>query len=194
MNKMIIVWMTALLLSACAGEGGNSKSVRQQAKEAIEAGTATPAAPAEEAIPQITGNIVMTLPKGTLAAGATQCFEVKVSGFKDILATQYTLNWDSKVLNFKEIKEFKLPFMTKENFGIALTPNGKLSSVWIENSLKGATIPDGGAIYQLCFEATGKAGQSSELWVSGTPTAIEVVTKGDQVWGINSVKGKITVE
>ena len=44
------------------------------------------------------------------------------------------------------------------------------------------------------IEAAGKAGQSSELWVSGTPTAIEVVTKGDQVWGINAVKGKITVE
>lgn len=193
MNKMIIVWMTALLLGACAGDGGNSEAIRQQAKEAVQAGTAAPA-PAEEASPVMADNIQMTLPKGTMAAGTTQCFEVKVAAFKDILATQYTLNWDPKVLTFKEIKEFKLPFMTKENFGIALAPNGKLSSVWIENSLKGATIPDGGAIYQLCFEAAGKAGQSSELWVSGTPTAIEVVTKGDQVWGINAVKGKIAVE
>lgn len=193
MNKMIMIWMTALFLSACAGEGGNSNAIRQQAKEAVQAGTTAPA-PVEEASPQMANNIQMTLPKGAMTAGTTQCFEVKVAAFKDILATQYTLNWDPKVLTFKEIKEFKLPFMTKENFGLTLAPNGKLSSVWIENSLKGATIPDGGAIYQLCFEAAGEAGQSSEIWVSGTPTAIEVVTKGDQVWGINAVKGKITVE
>lgn len=193
MNKMMILWMTALFLGACAGQGSDSEAIRQQAKKAIEAGTVAPAT-VEQPTPQVAGNIQLALPKGTLATGTTQCYDVKVSAFKDILATQYTLNWDPKILIFKEIKEFKLPFLTKENFGVSLAANGKLTSVWIENSLKGATIPDGGAIYQLCFEAAGKAGQSSDIWVSGTPTAIEVVTKGDQVWGINSVKGKIVID
>jgi hypothetical protein len=192
MTKMIAVFALALLLTACAGDGSSS-DIRKQAKEALQNApqpTPAPTAVAEAAA----GNIRFFTPNAGLAAGATQCYDVKVADFKNILATQYTLQWDKNVLAFAGLKEFKLPYMSNENFGLSLAPNGTLTAVWIDNSLKGVTVPDNGAIYQICFKAVGKSGQSSAISVTGSPTAIEVVTVGDQVWGIKASNGRITIE
>ncbi len=196
MSRMIAILFAALWLVACNSDGSggsSSSSIRQQAREAIQAGTPATATQ-EAATQQYAQNIQFTLPKGMIAAGATQCFDVKVAAFKDILAMQYTLHWDKNVLAFTEVKGFKLPFMSNESFGITLAPEGKLTSVWIENSLKGASVPDGESIYQICFKAVGKPGQASDISVSGNPTAIEVVTVGDQIWGIQAPKGTITIQ
>lgn len=193
MTKMIAVFSVAIVLAACAGDGANSSDVRRQAKEALQvAPQPTPASAA--AAEAAAGNIRFFTPNATLAAGATQCYDVKVADFKNILAMQYTLQWDKNVLSFAGLKEFKLPFMGNDNFGSSLAPNGTLTAVWIDNSLKGVTLPDNGAIYQICFKAIGTPGQSTAISVTGSPTAIEVVTVGDQVWGIKAVTGRITIE
>lgn len=193
MLYLVCLWA---VLTACRQDSAGSQSsadIRRQAKEAIQ--NAPPAAltqpqPAQQ---EYVDNIQMMLPKGEIPAGQSRCFEVQVARFKNILAMQYTLQWDKNVLALEEVRGFKLPFMSKENFGMTLLNDGKLTAVWIDNSLKGASIPDGGAIYEVCFKATGKSGQSSDISVSGSPTAIEVVTQGDQVWGIQAGKGKIAI-
>lgn len=193
MTKMIAVFTAAVLLAACAGDGAHSSDIRRQAKEALQA--APQPTPASGATSEANaGNIRFFTPNAILAAGATQCYDVKVADFKNILATQYTLQWDKNVLSFAGVKEFKLPFMGNESFGLSLAPNGMLTAVWIDNALKGVTIPDNGAIYQICFKAIGKPGQSTAISVTGSPTAIEVVTVGDQVWGIKASNGRITIE
>ncbi len=195
MNRMIAVLIASILLAACAGDGagkGSSSDIRKQAEDAIRAGTPS-GAPTEESA-SYQNNISLILPKAGLAAGATQCFDVKVASFKDILAMQYTLRWDKSVLEFAGLKEFRLPYMSNENFGTTLAPEGKLTAVWIENSLKGISLPEGAAIYQVCFKAVGNPGQSTEISVSGNPTPIEVVTVGDKVWGIEAQKGKIAIQ
>ncbi len=197
MSRMIAILIACLWFNACTGDDtGKSKSsdIRQQAKEAIQSGAVAPAAPGADSDPKYANHVQFILPKAAMEAGATQCFDIKVAAFKDILAMQYTLNWDKNVLELVEAREFRLPSMTKENFGLSLAPEGKLTTVWIENSLRGAGVPDGSAIYQVCFKAVGKPGQASEIYVSGNPTAIEVVTVGDQVWGIQASRGKIEVK
>ena len=193
MNKMIAVFIASILLAACTGDGGKSSSdIRRQAKEAIQADL-PPAAPEEENLSP-TNNIRFILPQGALASGDTRCFDVKVADFQNILAMQYTLRWDKNVLEFIGVQEFGLPFMGNDKFGLSLAAEGKLTAIWIEEALKGMTLPDNSSIYQICFKGVGKPGTATEISVSGNPTPIEVVAAGDKVWGIDAEKGKITIQ
>ncbi len=190
-----ILYLWAALTACRQDSAGNQSSaeIRRQAKEAIQNAPPAASAQPQPAQQEYVDNIQMILPKGEISAGQSRCFEVQVARFKNILAMQYTLQWDKNVLVLEEVRGFKLPFMSKENFGMTFLNDGKITAVWIDNSLKGASIPDGGAVYEVCFKAIGKSGQSSEVSISGSPTAIEVVTQGDQVWGIQASKGKITI-
>ncbi len=188
MRLKIAVLALIGLIGACK-QDGTSSDIRQKAKEAIQADAGRDYIKRDD-----NQNIQLNLPKGKMASGTTQCFDVTVGAFKDIIAMQYTISWDKNTLAFSEVKGFKLPNMGKENFGTNHSSEGKLTSVWIEDALQGVSYPDGTAIFQICFQATGKAGQSTELIVSSNPTAVEIVAAGDKVLGVDAVKGKITLE
>jgi hypothetical protein len=193
----MMVLTAVLMLAGCVadgGTGGGKTDVRAKAREALEAKPVEAAGAGAGASTMMADNIRMMLPRATIVAGDTACFAIKVGSFREVLAMQYTLNWDKDVLKYVAVGSFGLPFMSNENFGVNLAPVGKMTAVWIENSLKGISLEEGSAIYQVCFKAIGQAGQSSELSIGGDPTAVEVVTAGDRVWGIDAPRGRITIQ
>jgi hypothetical protein len=196
MMRIVMIFSVMAIMASCVADGGQSGDVRERARESlkaqpVEAGQASGGAVASSVMAD---NIRMMLPRAAMASGDTACFAIKVGGFRDVLGMQYTLSWDKSVLQYVAVGSFGLPGMSKENFGVNLAPVGKVTAAWIENSLKGISLDEGAEIYQICFKAIGKAGQSSELSVGADPTAIEVVTAGDQVWGIDAPRGRITVQ
>ena len=111
-----------------------------------------------------------------------------------MLATQYSLKWDPKVLEYTGVQGFKLPYLTKDNFGTVGIKKGFLTVVWIENNLKGADLANGAVMYQVCFTVKGKAGSSSSIAFSPTPTPFEAVNSKEQLAKVSVVNGSVSVK
>ncbi len=92
--------------------------------------------------------------------------EIKVEGFKDIVAWQFTFEWDSQVLEFIDFDQFNLVDLSEDNFG----PTDKtdyIISTWFENLLTPVSVADGEVIFSIKFKVIGEAPDSSKLWFSG---------------------------
>lgn len=127
-------------------------------------------------------------------SGADVCVAVKVKGFTNLLALQYTLAWDPKVLEFKGVDKAGLPYLDQADFGFNRTGEGLLPFVWINDALQATTIPDEAAIYEVCFRAAGAPGQSSAIRFVEKPTPFEVVNIREELLELKPVEGKVTIE
>jgi len=126
--------------------------------------------------------------------GDEVCVPVSVASFQNMLSTQYTLQWDPAVLQYQGVRNFQLPFLTADNFGTQLAKEGKLTIVWIDNSLNGVQRADGTSIYEVCFTAKGKAGSATPLALTQDPTPFEAVDTREELIQINGVGGSVRVQ
>ncbi|WP_373548752.1 cohesin domain-containing protein [Haliscomenobacter sp.] len=138
--------------------------------------------------------ITLKAEKKTAAPGTKVCINISADNFIKMLSTQYTLRWDPKVLEYTGVQGFKLPFLTKDNFGTIGIKKGFLTVVWIENNLKGADLANGAAMYQVCFTVKGKAGSTSSIAFSPTPTPYEAVNSKEQLAKVSVVNGSVSVK
>ncbi len=141
------------------------------------------------------GEITLAAEQKTVKAGESFCMELKVANFQGILSTQYTLSWDPGVLEFEAIQSFKLPYMDQQDFGLPLTVNGKLTCVWIDDSLKGVSLPDGSSMYEICFVANPAAGgKTSPVEFVEKPTPFESVNLREKLLEIKPINGSVSVQ
>lgn len=138
--------------------------------------------------------ITLKAEKKTAAPGSKVCVNISADNFSKMLSTQYTLRWDPKVLEYSEVQNFKLPYLSKDNFGTIGIKKGFLTVVWIENNLKGADLANGAAMYQVCFTIKGKAGSSSSITFSPNPTPFEAVNSKEQLAKVSVVNGSVSVK
>jgi gliding motility-associated-like protein len=116
---------------------------------------------------------VCTTPNGTA------CFDIKVNDFDDIIALQFSLNWDPNVFEYDHLEAFGIPGLDQSGFGTPGFPDvdeGELTLSWIDLSLEGVTLPDFATIFRLCLKAKGASGTSSPVTFSANPLAIEAAT------------------
>lgn len=126
--------------------------------------------------------------------GSTVCVNVTAADFKNLLSMQYSIKWDPAVLAFENVQGFKVPFLNINNFGAHKKAEGILTCVWIDNSLRGVNLPDGTAIYQLCFKVKGNIGSGTAIQVTPKPTPFEAVDVNEKVNSINGVDGSVVVK
>ena len=144
--------------------------------------------------PQSDDVLLLSATSTTIKTGETGCIDVKAQRFNRLLSMQYTMAWDAKVLKFNSVKNFGLPYMSQQNFAGNRLLEGLLPFVWIDNQLKGTTLPDNTTIFTICFDGIGKAGQSSAFEFVEKPTPFEVVNLQEEVQKLEASAGKITLE
>ena len=111
--------------------------------------------------------------------GTIVCVDIKVNDFEDIIALQFSINWDSTVFVFDHLEGFNLPGLDDGSFGVPENPDvneGELTISWIDLSLEGVTVPDLSSIFTLCLRAIGPAGSSTPITFSEDPLEIEIAT------------------
>lgn len=126
--------------------------------------------------------------------GSTVCVNVSASAFRKIISMQYSMKWDSQVLELTSVKDFRLPFLSQDNFGLTKAKSGILSFAWIDNNLKGVSLPDGSPIFQLCFKIKGKPGTSSAIAFTPQPTPYEIANVYEQLLQLVGNRGEIKVK
>lgn len=193
--KQIIFVFSILILSSCA----NDQSSRQQMQDRTATATSnTETTDNQETAPVGTNGIseqlTMYFPTITAKTGEIVCVDVQVKGFDKLLSMQYTIAWNKAILQFKELKNFKLPFLDEADFGQHITKDGLLTSAWLDDALKGVSVPDGTAIYQICFEVIGKSGEESFVKVADRPTPVEVANLREKIIPMKKEKGSVKVD
>lgn len=182
--KKIVLFAFLISLFSCAGEPAQSTTVEEKAHPRPQAVATTQPA---------SSSLTLSAPQQTVKSGQTICLDVTVADFQSLISMQYSMKWDASILEFQEVKGFALPHLSQQNFGQHLIKEGVLTSVWIDNSLKGVTLTDGSPIFQVCLKAIGSAGQASTFSFIDKPTPFEVVTVKEKVIGLNGVEGLIQV-
>ncbi len=125
--------------------------------------------------------------------GAEVCLQAQASGVAGVISMQYSMRWDPKVLRFKEIKNFNLSGLDANDFGLNRVKEGVLTSVWIEDNLRGVDLRKKTPIFQLCFDVVGKKGEESAVRFWTTPTPFESVVIPEKVVPISPHRGGVKV-
>jgi hypothetical protein len=103
----------------------------------------------------------------------TYVANIKVAGFKSIIAVNMASSWDPAVLSFDSIGNFGLALNRNDHFGLlSEMKNGKLRCVWQEG-LTGVSLKDGTTLFSIYFKVVGQPGTKTPISfidIKETPT------------------------
>ena len=107
----------------------------------------------------------------TVAQGQLVCVPIRVQGFNDMIGLLFVLNWDPQVLTFHHTQAYNLPYL--DSTLLTEFPVGRLAVAWGPLLPQGVSLPDGTAIFEICFVATGDNGDCTNVALngSGVPSA-----------------------
>ncbi len=107
----------------------------------------------------------------TGSQGDTVCVPVSVSCLSDILAFQFTLNFDSSIVDFVEFQS-DLITITPGNFFEIST--GTYAVTWDSPTLFPVPLTGNDTLFNICFELIGDPGDQSCVDINGSQTALQI--------------------
>lgn len=144
------------------------------------------------------GQVTVSMSSSTVNQGEQAMVDVTVSGFTNILVAQFSINYDSLVLQYGNTTNFTniLSGLSAQNVsgpnGVGVK-NGQMTFSWSDPDGTGKTLPNGTRLFTIVFNAIGANGTSSEVFTSNQPRIIEIVNNNfDELNLINS-RGTVTV-
>jgi len=116
---------------------------------------------------------------------------IAVGGFEEISSMQFSINWDSTILDFKTVENLTtiLPDFAEKEIGLVETSSGAIRVAWFDNSISGISIPDGTQLFTIRFEIIGEAGTNSAITISDQPIVIEFTNLAGQIVELTEVRG-----
>lgn len=143
------------------------------------------------AIPRSYGQ-TFTLSDAGINSGNEVCVDVSVADFENIIAMQFSINYDNNLLTFTEATNLSALSLSGANFG-DIASVGAVTFSWINPTLEGVFLPDNEIIFSLCFTANAAQNTTTTISFSGNPTAIEVIDNNDQLLNASFNDGNITI-
>lgn len=138
--------------------------------------------------------LMFVLADQTVSKGDTVYMDVAVRDFTNILSMQYSFNWNPNILKFIKLDNINLKDLTINNFGLNRTEQGKIGTSWFDLAVKGISLPDGTAIYRVCFLAVGDPGSKDQVFFSSEPVVIEISNSAEQLLGLAFKRATITIQ
>jgi gliding motility-associated-like protein len=124
-------------------------------------------------------------------SGSTICVPITVTGFNGIVSMQFSMNYNGAHLSFQNAQGFNLSGLNASSFGNP--SSGNISFSWLADDIvNGATVPNGTAIFELCFTALAPNCTETPVSFSGSPVIIEVTDSQGDV-NFNSTPGTVNV-
>lgn len=125
------------------------------------------------------------------ATGEQLCLDVSACNFTDLISIQYTIQFNSSLLQFDSIANINLQGLDQGSFGTTNAGNGLLVSSWLDTSAMGITVPNETVIYSVCFTAIGAGGEQDTVQINDALSSIEVTntTSGGSDIGLEVIDG-----
>jgi len=172
--KLIIFSLVFLGLTACGGDSSaaNKSSAKVASTTSPTSKSAIPAAKSTSS-----KKVIISGKDMTVKSGEEFCVDVQVTNFLEVISMQFSTNFDSKVLEYIEVKNPSLKDLSIKpgvNFARANGEENTLRLSWFVQDLQGISLYDGSTIYQICFKAKGKGGTTTEIDFAEKPLAGEI--------------------
>ncbi|NNK90115.1 MAG: T9SS type A sorting domain-containing protein, partial [Saprospiraceae bacterium] len=143
--------------------------------------------------PDAGGKVHFSLPEVSGNMGDQVCIPLIVDNFSGVDAVQGSLSWDETVLTYASTQNYVLPGMEPSMFGLNSVDNGEISFIWFDlTGSTPATLADGTALFDLCFDIIGEEGDFSNVQLSDSPTPVELVGNNVEL-EFTSNPGKVIV-
>ncbi|MCO6491567.1 MAG: T9SS type A sorting domain-containing protein [Phaeodactylibacter sp.] len=99
---------------------------------------------------------------------------VKTAGLTDMAYFQFSLKWDTAVLQYSGLHSLNSTLGLTEpfNFGTDSTGNGKLMALWFSSTGAGQSLPDSSVLFGVEFTVIGQGGDVSVVCFSDEPIPI----------------------
>ncbi len=136
--------------------------------------------------------VVVIAGGATANPGESVCVNIDVQQFEDVESLQFSLIWETSVLDYTGVSNFGLTGLSASNFDISFIGFGAICLSWTAPGA-GETLPDGTTLFEICFNAIGDPFECSTLSFTEFPCLVDVVTgesNGTNV-GIEPVDGEI---
>ncbi|MDF1696772.1 MAG: T9SS type A sorting domain-containing protein [Saprospiraceae bacterium] len=126
--------------------------------------------------------------------GESICIPLTVYNFEGVQSGSGTINWDPEVISYTgfETADLEISFA---NFNELNAPDGELKFIWFDINVSGAVnIPDGGAIFEMCFDVIGENGDISPITLKEEGSlSFEWFDGLDDVLPQELINGKVTI-
>ncbi len=110
----------------------------------------------------------------TVPANGSICMPVLVGNFDSLTATAFTAAWDPSVLRLSTVGKIHPSLGNNAIPDVIKADMGVLPFLWFDLSTDGITLADGDTLFEMCFDAIGVPGQSTDLRFTSDPTLISV--------------------
>jgi hypothetical protein len=128
--------------------------------------------------------LMLNVPEMEIEEGETFTVPFTASGMNEILGYQFTLRFDTDLLEFEDISMGSLPSLTEGNFNLQRTSEGWLTTSW--NVMDVEPQSDELTLFTITFHARrGIKSLADLLEVSGVPTAKEAYNMQGDILGVD---------
>lgn len=119
-------------------------------------------------------SISVNIPPGPFNPGDNVCASFCVADFDSITSMEFTINFDPTVLEYDASVIGPLEDLSTGNIVTVFADAGQMPFSWFQNAATGVDLVDGTCIFDICFTVVGNPGECSDVFLDGTPTAINV--------------------
>jgi len=178
-NPVFTALFFSIFLIACGGETNSATATSKAVNNKI---TTTPKTsnPVIQPASATDPKVKIAGENMTVKSGEEFCMNIKADNFIDMVSMQYSTNWDSKLLEFKGVKNFQIKDLSKDQFGKPTNEPNSIRLAWIAMDVQPVSLFNEALIYQICFKAIGKSGTSTQVTISDKPMAAEFGKKAKQ--------------
>ncbi len=138
----------------------------------------------------------ISVPDVQAQQGNVLIIPIKISTFDKFYGAQFSLQWDTTMLQYQGVSDFGLPKMSAtDNFGTTNTPLGKIGFLWYDNSSQSTGLDpiQNKAIFSIKLKVIGNNNKQTLLNLTNEPAVIEVLNNKNLAMKIGKKTGKISI-
>lgn len=141
-------------------------------------------------------NLLLDIGEATAAVGEEVCLPVTVENF-DIVVANFSINWDSTLLKFKDIKDLNPAisfFFNLDTFAVLDRVNQGQLGIFVYDSWFSDPIhiPDGASLFSLCFEVLDTNSENCiPVWVSNDPIGVQANNDTGLIMSVSVLPGGV---
>ena len=144
----------------------------------------------------IQAQVTVSISSALVDKDANANIDVTVKGFTNIAGMQYSINYDSTVVEFVSFTNVTtlLPDLESGLAGPIGTTLKKGQIVVTWNNANGNSLPDNTRLFTIVFKAIGDKGTKSDIVVSKVPRIIQIFDVSLKELSVSSNKGTVTIK
>lgn len=143
-------------------------------------------------------NVKFIFPELTVPPNKSICVPITVENFNNMIGAVFSIEWDETVLKFTGIQNEHpelLPDFTAANLNTANVNQGNLGVVMLETDAGDfINIPNGGTLFEVCFDAIGPKDACSGLTITNNPTQVEASGAGNIQRAVSVDTGQVCIK